>query len=137
MPDELTAQIEPVKRFFELIGLKEIGLDGYEADDILGTLAKQYKDKFQIVFLTSDKDYCQLVDERSVMLDPMKDIILNRDAVYAKYGVYPEQFIDYLALVGDPSDNIPRSGKASDPNCCTKLLSEYKRWIISMLIWIS
>ena len=125
MPEELTAQIEPVKRFFELIGLKEIGLDGYEADDILGTLAKQYKDQFQIVFLTSDKDYCQLVDERSVMLDPMKDIVLDRDAVYAKYGVYPEQFIDYLALVGDPSDNIPGVSSIG-PKTAAMLLSEYK-----------
>jgi len=125
MPEELTAQIEPVKKFFELIGLKEIGMDGYEADDILGTMAKQFKDQFQIVFLTSDKDYCQLIDERSVMLDPMKDVILDRDAVYAKYGVYPEQFIDYLALVGDPSDNIP-GVKSIGPKTASMLLSEYK-----------
>ncbi|MEN6445254.1 MAG: DNA polymerase I [Candidatus Cloacimonas sp.] len=125
MPDELAAQIEPVKQFFELIGLKEIGLDGYEADDILGTLAKQYEDEMQIVLVTSDKDYCQLVDEQSVMLDPMKDALLDRNAVYAKYGVYPEQFIDYLALVGDPSDNIP-GVKSIGPKTASMLLTEHK-----------
>ncbi len=107
MPDDLVAQIEPVHRFFHLIGLPEISLDGYEADDVLATLGEHFKAEFDIVYVTGDKDYSQLVEERAVVFDPGKDATLDRDAVFAKYGVYPEQFVDYLAIVGDSSDNIP------------------------------
>ncbi len=107
MPDDLIAQIEPVHRFFHLIGLPEISLDGYEADDVLATLGEHFKAEFDIVYVTADKDYSQLVEERAVVFDPGKDATLDRDAVFAKYGVYPEQFVDYLAIVGDSSDNIP------------------------------
>ena len=107
MPDDLVAQIEPVQEFFRLIELPEISLDGYEADDILATLAERYKSDYDIVFVTSDKDYSQLVEDRVSILDPGKNLVLDRDAVHARFGVYPEQFVDYLALVGDSSDNIP------------------------------
>ena len=107
MPDDLVAQIEPVQEFFHLIELPEISLDGYEADDILATLAERYKSDYDIVFVTSDKDYSQLVEDRVSILDPGKNLVLDRDAVHARFGVYPEQFVDYLALVGDSSDNIP------------------------------
>jgi DNA polymerase I len=107
MPDELSSQVEPVQEFFRLVDLPEISLDGYEADDVLATLAEKFKEDFDIVFVTSDKDYSQLVEERVVMFDPVKDRTLDREGVFAKYGVYPEQFVDYLALVGDSSDNIP------------------------------
>lgn len=107
MPDELIAQIEPVHEFFRLIGLPELGMDGYEADDVLGTLAARFSGEAEIVLVTSDKDYCQLVNERTILLDPMKEIKLDAKAVYDKYGVWPSQFVDYLALVGDASDNIP------------------------------
>ncbi|MDD3142939.1 MAG: 5'-3' exonuclease H3TH domain-containing protein, partial [Candidatus Cloacimonetes bacterium] len=107
MPDELVAQIEPVQRFFQLIGLPEISLDGYEADDVLATLGERFKDRFDIVFVTSDKDYSQLVEERVSIFDPAKDLSYDREGIFGKFGVYPEQFVDYLALVGDASDNIP------------------------------
>ena len=125
MPDELIAQIEPVKQFFNLIGLAEISLDGYEADDVLGTLAERFKAQFDIVLVTSDKDYCQLVDDAATLYDPMKDVHLDKSAVYAKYGVYPEQFIDYLALVGDSSDNIP-GVKSIGPKTAEALLKQYQ-----------
>jgi len=124
MPDDLIAQIEPVKEFFALIGLPEIGLDGYEADDVLGTLAARYKAQMEVVMVTSDKDYCQLVDERTTLFDPMKDVMLDPQAVFAKYGVYPAQFIDYLALVGDASDNIP-GVRSIGPKTAESLLKEY------------
>ncbi|MGC9361567.1 MAG: DNA polymerase I, partial [Candidatus Syntrophosphaera sp.] len=92
---------------FRLVDLPEISLDGYEADDVLATLAEKFKDDFDIVFVTSDKDYSQLVEERVVMFDPARDRTLDREGVFDKYGVHPEQFVDYLALVGDSSDNIP------------------------------
>ncbi len=107
MPDELISQVEPVQEFFRLIGLPEISLDGFEADDVIATLAERFKNDYEIVLVTSDKDYSQLVDEKVKMFDPAKDVSLDRQAIFAKYGVYPEQFVDYLALVGDSSDNIP------------------------------
>lgn len=107
MPEDLVTQVEPVREFFRLVGLPEISLDGYEADDVLATLAEKFKKKFDIVFVTADKDYSQLVEDGTVVFDPTKDVTYDRNAVFAKYGVYPEQFVDYLALVGDASDNIP------------------------------
>lgn len=124
MPEDLVAQIEPVHEFFRLIGLPELGMDGFEADDVLGTLAAKFKGEYQVVMVTSDKDYCQLVDEHCTLLDPMKDVSLDRAAVFAKYGVYPEQFVDYLALVGDASDNIP-GVKSIGPKTAEALLKEH------------
>jgi DNA polymerase-1 len=107
MPEELASQVEPVREFFRVIGLDEVSLDGYEADDVLATLGERLKQDYDIVYVTSDKDYSQLVDGRAIIYDPAKDLTLDRESVFAKYGVYPEQFIDYLAIVGDSSDNIP------------------------------
>ncbi len=125
MPDDLIAQIEPVHEFFRLIGLPELGKDGFEADDILGTLANRFQNEAEIVLVTSDKDYCQLVNERTSLLDPMKDIRLDSQAVYHKYGVWPQQFVDYLALVGDSSDNIP-GVKSIGAKTAEALLQEYQ-----------
>jgi DNA polymerase-1 len=124
MPDDLVAQIEPVHRFFELIGLPEISMDGYEADDVLGTLAAKLAGEYEVVLVTSDKDYCQLVNDKTSLLDPMKDKSMGREDVFNKYGVYPEQFVDYLALVGDASDNIP-GVKSIGPKTAEALLKEH------------
>ena len=107
MPEELVTQVEPVKEFFKLIGLKDISLDGYEADDVLATLAEKYKQDYQVVMVTADKDYSQLVDEDVSIWDPAKDQSYNEAGIKEKYGVRADQFIDYLALTGDASDNIP------------------------------
>lgn len=124
MPDDLISQVEPVKEFFRLIGLPEISLDGYEADDVLATLAERFKDAFDIVFVTSDKDYSQLVDQSVGIWDPAKDQSLDGKGVYARFGVWPHQFIDYLALVGDSSDNI--SGvRGIGPKSAVELLSSF------------
>ena len=124
MPDDLIAQIEPVKQFFELIGLPEISLDGYEADDVLATLAERYKTDYDVVLVTSDKDYSQLVEAGVSIWDPAKDVTLDSDAVFTKFGVRPEQFIDYLALVGDASDNIP-GVKGIGPKGAVDLLTQF------------
>ncbi|GAB1467873.1 DNA polymerase I [Candidatus Cloacimonadota bacterium] len=124
MPDDLIAQIAPVHEFFALIGLPEIGMDGFEADDVLGTLAAKFKESYDIVLVTSDKDYCQLVNDSTILLDPMKNVKLDKAAVFAKYGVYPQQFVDYLALVGDASDNIP-GVKSIGPKTAEALLKEF------------
>lgn len=124
MPDDMVAQIEPVHSFFKLIGLPEISMDGFEADDVLGTLAAKMSHEYEVVLVTSDKDYCQLVNNRTSLWDPMKDKHMGRDDVFAKYGVYPEQFVDYLALVGDASDNIP-GVKSIGPKTAEALLKEH------------
>lgn len=124
MPEELVTQIEPLHEFFRLIGLPEISLDGYEADDVLATLAEHFKDTHDIVFVTGDKDYSQLLEERVSIFDPGKDVSMDADAVFEKFGVWPRQFIDYLALVGDTSDNIP-GVYGIGPKGAQKLLQEY------------
>jgi len=124
MPEDLISQVEPVKEFFSLIGMPEISLDGYEADDVLGTLARHYCGGYDIVLVTSDKDYSQLVEGNIIIFDPAKDITLDRAGVFQRFGVYPEQFVDYLALVGDSSDNIP-GVKGIGPKGAVKLLSEF------------
>ncbi len=106
-PDELISQIEPIKKYFELCDVPVVTKAGFEADDVLGTLAEYYKKNDEVFLITGDKDYAQLVDDNVVMYDPFKDIEYTKEKVYEKYGVSTEQFIDYLALVGDSADNIP------------------------------
>jgi len=125
MPDELIHQIEPVKRFFTDMGLPEISQDGLEADDILATLAYKFKDQYEIIIITGDKDYSQLVQEGITLFDPIKDKMIDREAVISKYGITPEQFVDYLAIVGDSSDNIP-GVKGLGPKGAESLLKEYQ-----------
>ncbi|MDD4231655.1 MAG: DNA polymerase I [Candidatus Cloacimonetes bacterium] len=124
MPDDLQSQIAPVIEFFRLINVPQVGADGYEADDALGTLGKKYEDEFEIIYVTGDKDYCQLVGSQSKIYDPMKDAIINIQEVEKKYGVSPEQFIDFLALVGDSSDNIP-GVRGIGPVAAKKLLKQH------------
>ncbi|PKN78173.1 MAG: DNA polymerase I [Candidatus Cloacimonetes bacterium HGW-Cloacimonetes-1] len=124
MPDDLVSQIAPVKQFFELVTLPEISLDGYEADDILATLAEHFKQDYEVLIVSGDKDFSQLVDEHIHLYDPMKDIIVDSDAVFNKYGVTATQFIDYLALIGDASDNIP-GVKGIGPKTAEALLQQY------------
>lgn len=124
MPDDLAAQIAPVIEFFSLVGVAQVGADGYEADDALATLGEHYRSAYDIIYVTSDKDYCQLVGEGSTLYDPMKDVMLDTEAVIKKYGVKPEQFVDYLALVGDSSDNIP-GVRGIGPVAAKTLLNEY------------
>ena len=111
-PEELVPQMPRIKEFLRLIGIPVLELPGFEADDIIGTLAKQAGALgYDVRCLTSDKDYFQLVDERICILRPGKDANAydeyRREQVKEKMGVYPDQIIDLLALIGDASDNIP------------------------------
>jgi DNA polymerase-1 len=124
MPDDMQAQIAPVMEFFEIIKVPQIGADGYEADDALGTMGERFRKEFDIVYVTSDKDYCQLISDGSVLYDPMKDNTMDSEAVIKKYGIHPDQFIDYLALMGDSSDNIP-GVRGIGPVAAQKLLEQY------------
>jgi DNA polymerase-1 len=111
-PEELIPQMPRIKDFLRHIGIPVLELPGFEADDIIGTLAKQAGALgYDVRCLTSDKDYFQLVDDRISILRPGKDANAydeyRREQVKEKMGVYPEQIIDLLALIGDASDNIP------------------------------
>lgn len=124
MPEDMQSQIQPIWDFFAAIGMPNIGQEGYEADDALGTMGARFKQDFEIVYVTSDKDYCQLLEPGSSLYDPMKDSSLNESGVYEKYQVKASQFIDYLALVGDSSDNIP-GVKGIGPKAAVALLRDY------------
>lgn len=126
-PDDLVAQIPYVKRLVEAHRIPVVGLPGYEADDVMGTLACRLKKQgHDVVIVTSDKDICQLVDDRIKVMDPGKDYaVLGPLEVREKLGVSPEQVIDYLAMVGDASDNIP-GVPGIGPKTAVDLIGEYK-----------
>ena len=108
MPDDMRAQIEPLHELVEALGFPILQVTGVEADDVIGTLAKQgAKAGMPVVISTGDKDMAQLVDDKVTLVNTMSETTLDRDGVKEKFGVWPEQIIDYLALVGDSSDNIP------------------------------
>ena len=108
MPDELRSQVQPILDAVEAMGLPLLRVSGVEADDVIGTLCKQAADKgIKVLVSTGDKDLAQLVNDKVTLINTMNDSRMDRDGVKAKFDVYPEQIIDYLALVGDTSDNIP------------------------------
>ncbi len=124
-PDELHQQVEPIKEFFAAIGLPDISKAGYEADDVIATLAEKNKEQFDIVIVSGDKDFAQLVDNRVTLYDPKKNKNINAENIKEKYGISPEQFIDYLAICGDTADNIP-GVKGIGPKGASKLLNEFE-----------
>ncbi len=108
MPDDLRAQVEPLKAAIRAMGLPLIVESGVEADDVIGTLAMHAKRRgMKTVISTGDKDMAQLVDDDITLINTMTNTRLDREGVIAKYGIPPERVIDYLALMGDASDNIP------------------------------
>ncbi|MGH8378230.1 MAG: 5'-3' exonuclease H3TH domain-containing protein, partial [Gammaproteobacteria bacterium] len=108
MPDDMSLQIEPLHALVKALGFPVLQISGVEADDVIGTLAKQAADAGQPVLIsTGDKDMGQLVNERVTLVNTMTGTVLDREGVKQKFEVWPEQIIDYLALVGDSSDNIP------------------------------
>ena len=108
MPDDMDLQIEPLHALVKALGFPVLQISGVEADDVIGTLAKQAADAGQAVLIsTGDKDMSQLVNEYVTLVNTMTGTLLDRDGVKQKFDVWPEQMVDYLALVGDSSDNIP------------------------------
>ena len=108
---EMVTQIPRVKEIIKTMGIVQVGEAGYEADDIIGTLSKLASDACEVIILTGDQDTMQLVSAHSRVLTPAKGanppVLYGPDEVWNKYGVHPEQIVDYKALVGDASDNIP------------------------------
>ncbi|MDQ7017138.1 MAG: DNA polymerase I [Gammaproteobacteria bacterium] len=108
MPDELQMQIEPLHQAVRALGLPLLMESGVEADDVIGTLAKQAaKEGMAVLISTGDKDMAQLVDDNITLINTMTDTVLDPAGVVEKFGVRPDQIIDYLALMGDSADNIP------------------------------
>ena len=125
MPDDLRSQIQPLLQILEALGLPLLRIPGVEADDVIGTLARRAAQRGQSVLIsTGDKDMSQLVDGSITLINTMNNSALDRDGVKAKFDVYPEQIVDYLALVGDTSDNIPGIDKVG-PKTSAKLLQQF------------
>jgi len=125
MPDELSSQIQPIKDAIEAMGLPLLQIKGVEADDVIGTLCKQaYLANHNVLVSTGDKDLAQLVNEKVSLINTMNNSMMNREGVKNKFDVFPEQIIDYIALVGDTSDNIPGVPKVG-AKTAAKLLNLY------------
>ena len=108
MPDDLRSQIEPLFEAVRGMGLPILRETGVEADDVIGTLAcAAAKENLSVLISTGDKDMAQLVSPQITLINTMSGTVLDRAGVKTKFDVFPEQIIDYLALVGDSSDNIP------------------------------
>lgn len=126
MPDDLRVQIEPLHNLIRAMGIPLIMEPGVEADDVLGALAQDAaKDGFDVVISTGDKDMAQLVTDRITLENTMSNTTMDIAGVVEKFGVKPEQIIDYLALMGDGADNIPGVPKVG-PKTAAKWLGIYE-----------
>ncbi|MGM0541751.1 MAG: DNA polymerase I [Pseudomonadota bacterium] len=125
MPDELRSQIEPIHEIVKALGIPLLVIDGVEADDVLGTLAHQATQaKHDTLISTGDKDLAQLVNEHITLVNTMTDTYSTPEYVKERFGVRPDQMVDYLALVGDSSDNIPGVPKCG-PKTAVKWLTAF------------
>ena len=125
MPDDLRVQIEPLHDIIKAQGLPLVVIDDVEADDVIGTLAKQAVDAgYKVIISTGDKDMAQLVNDHVTLINTMNNVIMDEAMVQQKFNVQPNQIIDYLALMGDTSDNIPGVPKVG-PKTASKWLNEY------------
>ena len=125
MPDDLKLQIEPLRAIIRAMGIPLIEHVGVEADDVIGTLACMAKHQgWKTIISTGDKDMAQLVEDAIQCVNTMTNTVYDADQVKVKFGVMPEAIIDYLALIGDPVDNIPGVPKVG-PKTAVKWLEEY------------
>ncbi|KVR28677.1 DNA polymerase I [Burkholderia ubonensis] len=125
MPPDLALQVEPIHAAVRALGWPLLMVEGVEADDVIGTLAREAeRHGMKVVVSTGDKDLAQLVTDRVTLVNTMTNEILDRDGVTAKFGVPPERIIDYLALIGDTVDNVPGVEKCG-PKTAVKWLTQY------------
>ena len=125
-PLDLQAQIPKLKEMIRLLGIYSVEKEGLEADDLIGSLAAfGKKNRLRIVIASGDKDFAQLVDEHAVLFDSMKSKTYDIEGVKKKWGVPPRQMVDYLALAGDSSDNIP-GVRGIGPKSAVRLLERYE-----------
>ncbi len=125
MPDEMRQQLDPIRAIVEALGITLLEVPGVEADDVIGTLAEQAKEHgFGVTISTSDKDMAQLVNKSITMVNTMDGGVLDPKGVKEKFGIAPEQVIDYLTLIGDTVDNVPGVPKVG-PKTAAKWLQQY------------
>ncbi len=125
MPDEMRSQIEPLHNLVRALGIPMLIIDGVEADDVIGTLAVQARAAgINTIISTGDKDMAQLVGERVTLINTMTNTSMDHAGVIEKFGIPPARIVDYLALVGDSSDNIPGVPKVG-PKTAVKWLLEF------------
>ncbi len=125
MPEELAIQISDIKQIISAFNIPVVEKIGFEADDLVGTYSKLAQKKgFEVIMVTGDKDFIQLVTDTCILWDPMKDTMKNREQIIKDMGIEPEQFIDVLGLAGDSSDNIP-GVKGVGPKTAIKLIKEF------------
>jgi DNA polymerase-1 len=125
MPDDLLAQVEPMHAIVGALGFPILRVDGVEADDVIGTLARRaVAEGIDVTISTGDKDFAQLVMPGIELVNTMTNTTLDAAAVFDKFGVRPDQIVDYLALMGDSIDNIPGVEKCG-PKTAAKWLAQY------------
>ncbi len=125
-PESLIPQIPYIKKLTKLMGITGIDKDDYEADDVIGSLTNfGLQNQLEVVIVSGDKDFAQLVNKKVTLFDTMKDKRYGIQDVIEKWGVHPHQFIDYLAITGDSSDNIP-GVKGIGPKGSQTLLGKFK-----------
>ncbi len=125
MPEDLAAQVEPIREVVRLMGWPLLVVPGVEADDVIATLAAQARARgMRTLVSTGDKDLAQLVDEHVTLVNTMTNELLDEAGVLAKFGVAPDRIVDYLCLVGDAADNVPGVPKVG-PKTAVKWLQEY------------
>lgn len=125
MPDELAVQIKPLHEIIQAMGIPLLAFEGLEADDVIGTLSELgHQQNLAVLISTGDKDMAQLVKPGVLLVNTMSGTVMDEKAVEAKFGVRPDQIVDYLALMGDSVDNIPGVPKVG-PKTAQKWLNQY------------
>ena len=125
MPEEMREQLDPIRSIVTALGIPFLEVPGVEADDVIGTLAEQGRDRgYGVTISTSDKDMAQLVDRSVTMVNTMDGGVLDPDGVEEKFGVAPDRIVDYLTLIGDSVDNVPGVPKVG-PKTAVKWLKQY------------
>lgn len=123
-PEDLKVQFEPIFEFVETLKLPIIKMPLYEADDVIGSLAQKFSSEIEVMIISGDKDLTQLITDNVFMYDTLKSVLYKADDVVEKFGVRPELIPQYLALMGDSSDNIPGAAGIG-PKSALKLLKKY------------
>ncbi len=125
MPEDMVVQLPYIKRVTRALEIACFEMPGYEADDLIGTYARLAEGAgFNVIMVTGDKDFMQLVTEKAILWDPMKDKITDRQAIFDRFGLGPETIVDMMGLTGDSSDNIP-GVPGIGPKTATSLLADH------------
>ena len=124
-PEDISLQFPKIIEYLKLRGICVMSQENFEADDIIGSLSKKFQAKNKITIISGDKDFTQLINKKTIMLDTMKNRVTDEKEVLSKYGLKPEQMIDYFSLVGDSIDNIP-GVRGIGPKTAQSLIDKFK-----------